>query len=92
MPSALYFCYSVRSIAVRLFLGFLRNAFDILETRGLQPKTKITTFVLVETVRHGIKVAGGTTTAITPIQMVCTRAEVTHKVLHGSHFEDKDIL
>ena len=39
--------------------------------------------------RHGIKVAGGTTTAITPIQMVCTKAEITHKVLHGSHFEDK---
>ena len=48
--------------------------------------------MLVETVRHGIKVAGGTTTAITPIQMVCTKAEVTHKVLHGGHFEDKDIL
>ena len=42
--------------------------------------------------RQGIKVAGGTTTAITPIQMVCIKAEVTHKVLRGGHFEDKDIL
>ena len=42
--------------------------------------------------RQALKVAGGTTTAIMPIQMVCTKAEVTHKVLHGCHFEDKDIL
>ena len=42
--------------------------------------------------RQALKVAGGTATAIMPIQMVCTKAEVTHKVLHGSHFEDKDIL
>ena len=42
--------------------------------------------------RKDLKVAGGTTTAIMPIQMVCTKAEVTHKVLHGSHFEDNYIL
>ena len=42
--------------------------------------------------REPIKAAGGIMAAITPIQMVCTKAEVTHRVLHGRHFEDKDIL
>ena len=42
--------------------------------------------------RYSIKVAGGIMAAISPIQMVCTKAEVTHKVLHGCHFEVKDIL
>ena len=42
--------------------------------------------------RSTIRVAGGIIAAITPIQMVCIKAEVTHKVLRGGHFEDKDIL
>ena len=33
----------------------------------------------------------GTTIAITQIQMVCTKEEVTHKELHGNHFGDKII-
>ena len=37
-------------------------------------------------------VAGGIIAAITPIQMVCTKAEVEHEVLHRGHFEEKDIL
>ena len=37
-------------------------------------------------------VAGGIIAAIAPIQMVCTKAEVEHEVLHGGHFEEKDIL
>ena len=38
-----------------------------------------------------IKAPGDTTIAITQIQMVCTKEEVTHKELHGNHFGDKII-
>ena len=45
----------------------------------------------METVQWHIEVAGGIVPAMSQIQMVCTKVEVTHKELRGHHFEDKII-
>ena len=46
------------------------------------------TLVTLETVQSILEVAGGIIAATGQIQMACAKAEVTHKELLGSHFED----